>query len=68
MLGIVRAVKRKARASCRGRDLKANIRARMYWFRKKGYAIERDELCRLKARSPYQVPPNPPPSPLNASQ
>lgn len=68
MLVIVRAVKRKASASWRGRDLKANIRARMYWFRKKGYTIERDELCPLKARPTHQVPPNPPTSPLNASQ
>ena len=48
MRGIVREVRRKASASCRGKDLKANVRARVYWLRRRGYAIESDELGRFK--------------------
>ena len=33
MRGIVRELKRRASAACRGKDLKANVRARMYWLR-----------------------------------
>lgn len=56
MLGIVRMLKRRASAACRGKDVKANVRARMYWFRRRGYAIDTDELGRLKARSPHETP------------
>lgn len=42
MRGIVREVKRRASASCKGRDLRANVRARLYWLRRKGYRVERD--------------------------
>jgi len=41
MRGIVRELRRKASASCRGKDLRANIRARVHWLRKKGYRNER---------------------------
>ena len=40
MRGIVREVRRRASASCRGKDLRANVRARMYWFRRRGYVID----------------------------
>jgi len=36
MRGLVREVRRRASAACRGKDVRANIRARMYWLRKKG--------------------------------
>ncbi len=36
MRGIVRELKRRASAACRGKDLKANVRARLYWFKRKG--------------------------------
>ena len=49
MRGIVRELRRKASAACRGKDLKANVRARMHWFRKRGCTIDTDALGRLKA-------------------
>ena len=39
MRGIVRELRRKASAACRGKDLKANIRARLYWLRRKGRVV-----------------------------
>ena len=42
MRGIVRELRRKASAACRGKDLKANVRARLYWFRRKGRAVRWD--------------------------
>ena len=33
MRGIVREIRRKASAACRGKNLPANVRARLYWFR-----------------------------------
>ncbi|MBI4375325.1 MAG: hypothetical protein HY549_02630 [Elusimicrobia bacterium] len=42
MRGILRELRRKASASCRGKDLKANVRARLYWFRQKGRTVRRD--------------------------
>lgn len=36
MRGILRELRRKASAACRGRDLAANVRARRYWLRKRG--------------------------------
>ena len=48
MRGIVREVKRKASASCKGRDVPANVRARMYWLRRRGFRVERDADGRLK--------------------
>lgn len=37
MRGLVREVKRRASSACKGKDVAANIRARIYWFKKKGY-------------------------------
>lgn len=34
MRGIVRELQRKASAACHGRDLRANVRARLYWLRR----------------------------------
>lgn len=53
MLGVVRAVKRRASASCRGKDVKANVRARIYWLKRRGFTIDTDEIGRLKATPPY---------------
>lgn len=39
MRGIVREVRRRASAACRGKDLKANVRARMYWLKKRGHEV-----------------------------
>ena len=39
MRGIVRELKRKANAACHGRDLEANVRARLYWLRKRGLRV-----------------------------
>ena len=54
MTGILRELRRKASAACRGKDLKANIRARMHWFRRRGYMIDSDALERLNACSPHE--------------
>jgi len=51
MRGIVRDVNRKASAACRGRPVAANVRARMYWLRKRGCRIERED-GRLRAVPP----------------
>lgn len=48
MRGIVRDVRRRASASCHGKDIKANIRARLYWFRTKGSQVETDGQGRMK--------------------
>lgn len=36
MHGIVREVRRRASAASRGKDLAANVRARIYWLKKRG--------------------------------
>lgn len=40
MKGIVRELRRKASSSSRGKDLKANVRARIRWLVGKGYKYE----------------------------
>lgn len=52
MKGIVRELKRKASASCRDRDVSANIRARLYWARQRGYRVERSTDERLRVVAP----------------
>ncbi len=54
MRGILRETRRKASAACRGKDLPANVRARVYWLRAKGYRIEKDSNGHLRAH-PCQV-------------
>lgn len=39
MRGIVRDLRRRASVACRGRDVRANIRARIYWLKKKGLNV-----------------------------
>jgi len=48
MRGIIRELMRKAGAACRGRDVAANVRARLYWFRRKGRAVHRDVSGRIR--------------------
>lgn len=52
MKGILRELRRKASAACRGRDLKANVRARIYWFKRKGCRLERSAQSRLQVLPP----------------
>ncbi len=49
MRGIVREVRRKASVSCHGKDLKANIRARIYWLKKRGCQVSVKGLVQLQA-------------------
>jgi len=35
MRGLIREVKRRASSQCKGKDVAANIRARMYWLKKR---------------------------------
>jgi hypothetical protein len=48
MRGIVRELQRKASAACHGRDLQANVRARLYWLRRRGRLVSRDRLGHVK--------------------
>lgn len=67
MRGILRELRRKASAACRGRDLEANVRARVYWLRKRGHRSASLKTTRpavpaagagLRAKAP--TPPSPP--------
>ena len=42
MRGIIRELRRKASAASRDKDLAANVRARLYWFRRKGHSVRWD--------------------------
>ena len=48
MQGLAREVKRQASAACKGKDVKANIRARIYWFKRKGCRVKKNEYSQLK--------------------
>lgn len=50
MRGIVRELRRRASTACRGKDLQANVRARLYWFRRKGRSADRDAQGRIHVR------------------
>jgi hypothetical protein len=50
MRGIVRELQRKASAVCHGRDLPANVRARLYWLRRRGRLAARDAQGRIHVR------------------
>lgn len=39
MKGLIREVKRRASSQCNGKDVAANIRARMYWIKKRNGKI-----------------------------
>ncbi len=38
---------RKAGEAAKGKDLEANVRARLYMFRRKGYAVKKDDTKRI---------------------
>lgn len=40
MRGILRELRRKASGTSQGKDLKANVRARIYWLKKRGHQVE----------------------------
>ncbi|HOX24017.1 MAG TPA: hypothetical protein PLL10_11165 [Elusimicrobiales bacterium] len=48
MKGIAREVRRRASAACRGKNLRANIRARLYWLKKKGFKQKINSQFHLK--------------------
>ncbi|HAZ08751.1 MAG TPA: hypothetical protein DCZ01_09590 [Elusimicrobia bacterium] len=47
MRGIVRELQRKAGSACHGRDLRANVRARLYWLRRRGRSAGCDSKGRI---------------------
>lgn len=49
MKGLVREVRRRASSACNGKNVAANIRARVYWLKKKGSTVRVDEAGRLQA-------------------
>lgn len=48
MRGIVREVQRRASSACKGKDVRANIRARIYWFKRKGYLSKKNNSSHIK--------------------
>lgn len=56
MRGIVRALRRKASASCHGKDLQANVRARLYWLKKRGCHAAVKGWPQLKLPAGLQMP------------
>ncbi len=48
MRGLVREIKRKASSACKGKDVWANVRARIYWLRKKGFRAEKNERDQIQ--------------------
>lgn len=52
MKGIAREVRRQASVSCRGKDVMANIRARLYWLQKRRYRVEVNEWAQYKVFAP----------------
>jgi len=47
MRGIVRELQRKASSVCHGRDIRANVRARLYWLKRRGRLADRDAQGRI---------------------
>ncbi len=48
MRGLVREVKRRASSACKGKDVRSNTRARIYWLKRKGYTAKRNGQGRIK--------------------
>ncbi|HAZ09076.1 MAG TPA: hypothetical protein DCZ01_11290 [Elusimicrobia bacterium] len=48
MQGILREVRRRASAASRGKDLAANVRARMVSYTRKGWQVVKDDEKRVK--------------------
>jgi len=55
--GIAREVRRRASASCRGKDVMANVRARLYWLQKRHYRVEVNEWAQYKVFAPQKKEP-----------
>lgn len=55
MRGLVREVKRRASAACRGKDVPANVRARLYWFKRKGYRADSNGQAHLRVLPPPRL-------------
>jgi hypothetical protein len=56
MQGLAREAKRRASAACRGKDVCANVRARLYWFKRKGYMVKkRNDLGHIKVFLPKKA-------------
>lgn len=50
MKGLAREVRRRASAACWGKDVWANIRARISWLRRRGMKLHRDDAGRVHIR------------------
>jgi hypothetical protein len=48
--GIAREVQRRASSASAGRDVRANIRARIHWLQQRGLKLHRDEAGRVQIR------------------
>jgi len=59
MRGLVREVKRRASSACKGKDVRANIRARIYWFKKKGYKQKGNPQSHIKMLPLAGIPTTP---------
>lgn len=49
MRGILRELRRRASAACQGKDLAANVRARIYWLKKRGRQLAVKGRAQLQA-------------------
>lgn len=50
MRGILRELQRRASSACHGRDIRANVRVRLYWLTRRGYSAGLDAQGRLHVR------------------
>jgi len=48
--GIAREVQRRASSACAGKDVRANIRARIHWLQRRGLKLYRDDAGRVQIR------------------
>jgi hypothetical protein len=48
--GIAREVQRQASSACSGKNVRANIRARIYWLQRRGMRLYRDDAGRVLIR------------------
>jgi len=51
MRGIVREVRRRAGSVCGGKNIHANVRARLYWLKKKGMVVHRNDVGHISVDS-----------------
>ncbi len=50
MTGIAREVERRASSASKGKNVRANIRARIHWLQKRGMKLQRDDAGHLHIR------------------